>query len=43
MKIKLFGVGFQTNVLVSPTVLLTLSILRLNSVPTPFNGVKLGE
>ena len=40
MKIKLFGSGFQTNVLVSPGVLLTLSILRLNSVPTPFSGVK---
>ena len=40
MKIKLFGSGFQTSVLVSPGVLLTLSILTLKSVPVPFSGVK---
>src|ERR1700716_871638 len=40
MKIKLFGSGFQTSVLVSPGLLLTLRILTLKSVPTPFNGVK---
>ena len=43
MKIKLFGVGCQTNGLISPGVLLTLSILRLNSVPEPFSGVKSSE
>src|ERR1700682_6336826 len=40
MKIKLSGSGFQTNGLIAPCVLLTLSILRLNSVPIPFSGVK---
>ena len=40
MKIKLFGAGFQASALVSPGVLLTLSILTLNSVPAPFSGVK---
>ena len=40
MKIKLFGAGFQTSVLKSPGVLLTRSILRLNSSPDPFSGVK---
>src|SRR5476649_1410599 len=39
-KIKLFGFGFQTNGLVVPGVLLTLTILRLNNVPDPFSGVK---
>ena len=39
-KIKLFGFGFQTNGLVAPGVLLTLTILRLNNVPDPFSGVK---
>jgi hypothetical protein len=39
MKIKLFGSGFQTSGLIAPGVLLTLSILRLKSVPIPFNGV----
>ena len=32
--------GAQTNGDVSPPLLLTLSILRLNSVPDPFSGVK---
>ena len=40
MKMKLSGAGFQTSVLVSPGVLLTLSNLTLNSVPIPFSGVK---
>jgi hypothetical protein len=39
MKIKLSGSGFQTNGLIAPGVLLTLTILRLNNVPEPFNGV----
>ena len=39
MKIKLSGAGCQTNGLISPGVLLTLSILRLNSVPDPFSAV----
>jgi hypothetical protein len=38
-KIKLSGAGFQTNGLIAPGVLLTLTILRLNNVPDPFNGV----
>ena len=38
IKMKLFGTGFQASVLVAPGVLLTLSILRLNSVPDPFSG-----
>ena len=38
-KIKLSGAGFQTNGLVAPGVLLTLTILRLNNVPDPFKGV----
>ena len=40
MKMKLSGAGFQTSALVSPGMLLTLSILTLKSVPDPFNGVK---
>ena len=40
MKKKLSGSAAQTNGLISPGVLLTLSILRLNSVPDPFSGVK---
>ena len=40
MKIKSFGGDFQAKGLISPGVLLTLSILRLNSVPDPFSGVK---
>ena len=43
MKKKLSGAGRQTNGLVAPGVLLTLSILRLNSVPDPFSGVKSSE
>ena len=43
MKIKLSGAGFQTKGLISPGVLLTLSILRLNSNPDPFSGVKSSE
>src|SRR6266513_3808196 len=43
MKIKLFGGAAQTRELISPGVLLTLSILRLNSVPVPFSGVKSSE
>jgi hypothetical protein len=42
-KIKLSGSGFQTNGLVAPAVLLTLTILRLNSIPDPFIGVKSSE
>ena len=34
------GSGFQTNGLVAPGVLLTLTILRLNNVPDPFSGMK---
>ena len=34
------GSGFQTNGLVAPGVPLTLTILRLNSVPDPFSGMK---
>ena len=41
MKIKLFGSAAQTNGLISPGVLLTLSILISNSVPDPFSGTKL--
>ena len=40
IKTKLFGSACQTNGLVEPGVLLTRSILRLNSVPDPFSGVK---
>ena len=40
MKIKLSGSGRQTKGLISPGVLLTLSILSLYSVPTPDRGVK---
>ena len=40
MKIKLFGSAAQTNGLIVPGVLLVLSILKLNSVPDPFSGVK---
>ena len=40
IKIKLSGAGFQASALVSPGVLLTLSILTLKSVPVPFSGVK---
>ena len=43
MKTKLFGLGFQTNGLALPGVPLTLSMLRLNNVPDPFNGVRLEE
>ena len=43
MKIKLSGSGFQTNGLIAPCVLLTLTILRLNNVPDPFIGVKSSE
>ena len=39
MKIKLSGSGFQTNGLIAPGVLLTLSILRLKSVPIPLSGM----
>ena len=40
MKMKLSGAGFQTSALVSPGVLLTLSILSSNRVPDPESGVK---
>jgi hypothetical protein len=40
MKIKLSGYGCQTNGLVAPGVLLTLTILRLHNVPDPFSGMK---
>ena len=40
MKTKLFGSACQINGVVSPGVLLTRSILKLNSVPDPFSGVK---
>lgn len=40
MKIKLSGGAAQTNGLIAPGVLLTLSILRLSSVPDPASGVK---
>ena len=40
---KVIGAGCQTNGLVAPGVLLTLSILRLKSVPDPFSGVKSSE
>jgi hypothetical protein len=43
MKIKLSGAGFQANWVISPGVLLTLSILRLNNNPDPFSGVKSSE
>ena len=43
MKIKLSGYGLQTNGLVLPGVLLTLSILRLKSVPDPLSGMKSSE
>jgi hypothetical protein len=43
MKIKLSGSGFQTNGLIAPGVLLTLTILRLHNVPDPFIGVKSSE
>ena len=43
MKIKLSGAGAQTKGLISPGVLLTLSILRLKSSPDPFSGVKSSE
>ena len=39
MKRKLSGAGSQSNEVEAPGVLLTLSILRLNSVPDPFSGV----
>ena len=39
MKTKLAGAGAQAKGLVSPGVLLTLSILRLKSSPDPFSGV----
>ena len=40
MKINPSGAGFQTSEVIAPGVLLTLSILRLKSVPIPFSGVK---
>lgn len=40
IKRKLFGAAAQINGLISPGVLLTRSILRLNNVPDPFSGVK---
>ena len=40
MKKKSSGGGSQINWLTAPGVPVTLSILRLNSVPAPFNGVK---
>ena len=43
MKLKLSGGAAQTKGLVSPGVLLTRSILRLNSVPAPSSGVKSSE
>ena len=43
MKKKLSGDGSQTKGLVAPGVLLTLSILKLNSVPDPFSGVASSE
>jgi hypothetical protein len=43
LKIKLFGGGRQTKGLVSPGVLLTRSILKLNNVPAPFSGVSSSE
>ena len=43
MKIKLFGGCFQTRGLMSPGVLLTRSIRRLNNVPIPFSGVMSSE
>jgi hypothetical protein len=43
MKIKLSGSGFQTNGLIAPGVLLTLSILKLHNVPEPLSGVKSSE
>ena len=43
MKMKLFGSGCQINGVVAPGVLLTRSILKLNSVPDPFSGVKSWE
>ena len=43
MKKKLSGACAQINALVSPGLLLTLSILRLNRVPDPFRGMKSSE
>jgi len=43
MKKNWSGATFQTNGLVSPGLLLTLSILRLKSVPDPLSGVKSSE
>ena len=40
IKKKLSDGGAQTNGLIAPGVLLTLSILSSNSVPEPDNGVK---
>ena len=40
MKIKLSGSAAQVSGVLAPGVLLTLSILRLNSVPEPDSGVK---
>ena len=39
MKMKSSGAGRQTNVVLSPAVSLTRSILRLKSVPGPDSGV----
>jgi hypothetical protein len=43
MKMKLFGSAAQTNGVIAPHVLLTLTILSWNSVPEPESGVKLSE
>lgn len=43
MNVKLSGGAAQTNGVIAPGVLLTLSILRLNSVPDPFRGMKSSE
>ena len=40
MKIKLLGGAAQVSGVLAPGVLLTLSILRLKSVPEPDRGVK---
>jgi hypothetical protein len=43
MKMKLSGSGCQASGVLAPDVVLTLSILRLNSNPDPFSGVKSSE
>jgi len=40
MKKKLSGSAAQTNGVISPGVLLTLTILNSNRVPAPFSGTK---